>query len=101
MKIIASTELLTECQTFKLVCLLEEREPDKEPWLEIFPGEDNEKVWDNSNYLRELNNDLKDNHKGMHYKELKKFCKKNKLEFKETKKILIGLFKQAKKHKML
>ena len=69
----------------------------QEPCLE-FVGVDFDNCWDNSDYVFEFFCGLKKKKKS-HIKELKEFCKQNKLLYPTVKNDLLDIFKQSKKQK--
>lgn len=54
--------------------------------------------WDNDVWVKQMLRSIKKRKKNRYTKELKSFCIEHDLDFGETKKILLDIYKQSKKH---
>lgn len=99
--------IISDRENFELSILKLEGKWRKEPMLSIFPYHPDRKIptlneeyiWDNDEYLVKLYKDLKKKKKTERVYELKAFCKKHGMEYKNARKELLDIFKQSKQEK--
>lgn len=93
-----SISILSDCQNFELFKIINNQgEIEGDLHLVIFP----DIIWDNGTWVVKLLSELAKREKTSRTKELKYFCKENKLDFKETKRTLRGMYKIANNLKMI
>lgn len=95
--------ILSDCENFELFKLLNDQgKVEGDLYLIIFPTiKDKSVIWDNGTWVLKLLSELSKREKTSRTKELKYFCKENKLDFKESKRTLRGMYKVAKNLKMI